>query len=154
MKMLDGIPISKLRQYRIWQGMKQRCYNQRNIHYDCYGGKGIRICDEWLGADGFLNFYHWSLSHGYENEMTIDRVDSSENYSPQNCVWVPQSWNGGHAPLWQQLFCVIANTPTYEWEYIEAHMKKINDPAILMSLEKIAKSHRSSHASLSNHAAV
>lgn len=78
----------------IYSGMKLRCYNEDNINYKYYGGKGITICDEWM--ESFDNFYHWAINNGYANELTIDRIDSNKGYSHDNCRWVTkreQSYN-------------------------------------------------------------
>ena len=91
--------LSKTRLYNIYSGMKQRCYNHNNQHYQWYGGKGITICNEWLGDNGLQNFFEWSLSHGYNENLTIDRLDSSKGYSPDNCQWITSSVNSGKAHM-------------------------------------------------------
>lgn len=69
----------------IWHQMRRRCYDPSADSYKYYGGKGVRICEQW--NDDFNAFYDWSLSHGYESRLTIDRIDSSGNYEPSNCKW-------------------------------------------------------------------
>lgn len=86
------------RLYKIWKGMKSRCYNKNNKTYCWYGGKGICVCDEW--KDNFLPFYEWAINNGYENiqgplkdQLVIDRIDSSKDYCADNCRWITVSEN-------------------------------------------------------------
>lgn len=82
--------LSDTRLYRIYSGMKTRCYNPNTKAYHHYGGRGISICDEWLGENGFMNFYDWAMENGYSDNLSIDRIDVNGNYEPNNCRWATQ----------------------------------------------------------------
>ena len=77
--------ISRL--YNIWAGMKARCYSENNPRFKYYGQRGISMCDEWLD---FEKFKLWSLSNGYNDGLTIDRINNDGNYTPENCRWTTQ----------------------------------------------------------------
>lgn len=90
--------LYRTRLYSIYAGMKQRCYNPKSSHFEYYGEKGVKICDEWLnGTDGLQNFMEWALAHGYNEELTIDRIDPAGDYSPDNCRWLTVQENAGRA---------------------------------------------------------
>lgn len=111
------------RLYHIWSGMKDRCNNPRNIGYNLYGGRGIKVCEEW--SQDFMAFYQWASENGYTDKMTIDRIDANGNYYPENCRWETQkaqqnnrrnnhviSFNGGTHTLteWAEITGIKSST--------------------------------------------
>ena len=116
--------------YSKYCSMKARCFNPNYKHYGRYGGRGISICDEWLGKNGFSNFAKWAYENGYDDykhgyDQSIDRINFDGNYSPENCRWVTQkeqarnrnitlriSYNGEVYSLGE--FCETNNI-NYDW---------------------------------------
>lgn len=78
--------LNKTRTHRIWCGMVNRCFNPGNKSYKDYGGRGITVCDEW--KNDFQAFHNWAITHGYSDELTLDRKDTNGNYEPSNCRWI------------------------------------------------------------------
>ena len=88
--------MSHTRIHNIWSKMIERCFDESNPAYKYYGGEGKYVCDEWCGEGGFIRFYQWSMENGYNDELSIERIDYKKGYSPDNCKWIPrnqQSWN-------------------------------------------------------------
>ena len=85
---------SKDRLYSIWLGMRNRCKRSSNKYYFNYGGRGISVCKEW--DESFESFCNWAISHGYKDNLTLDRIDNSGNYEPNNCHWKDRFYQMNH----------------------------------------------------------
>ena len=74
----------------VHSSMIQRCENPKRQQYSRYGGRGIKVCEEW---HNYENFRKWALENGYKHPLKLDRIDNNGNYEPSNCRWVTNTEN-------------------------------------------------------------
>ncbi len=78
----------KTKLYFIWCNMKDRCQREKNKRYADWGGRGIKVCPEWQNYEAF---HEWAIQNGYEEGLSIDRINNDGNYQPSNCRWITRS---------------------------------------------------------------
>lgn len=85
----ERIPVEIRRSLKdCYSNMIRRCTDPTDKRWDCYGGRGIAVCNEWIGVDGRRNFYDWALEANYQKGLQIDRIDVNGHYTPTNCRFV------------------------------------------------------------------
>jgi len=120
---------SHTRLFRIWAGMHTRCNNKNFPRYPSYGGRGITVTPEWKD---FIVFETWALLNGYNDNLTIDRIDNDGNYCPENCRWVDNIVQQNNK---QNNHFITVNGETHtatEW----ARIKGLNDTAIHVRIKR------------------
>lgn len=122
---------SRTRLYTIWCGMRQRCYNPNRDSFGLYGGKGVTICKEWV--DSFSAFRDWAYVNGYKEQpmgapfqeaLSIDRIDPSKGYYPENCQWITRSENTARANKNHKSRKLIRGEGSQECESAATHSGK------------------------------
>lgn len=121
-----GLRYTRL--YRIWLNMKNRCNNPNTWAYKFYGELGVKVCPEW--ETDIVSFYNWAMQNGYDETLTLDRIDGSKGYSPDNCRWVDRkvqginkkstvfvTWNNETHTLTEWSNILGIPTKTLNWRY-------------------------------------
>lgn len=115
--------MTDTRLYRIYQHMINRYYNENDIRYEKYGKRGIRVVDEWLSFEPFME---WAIANGYNDHLSIDRIDVNGNYSPENCRWADRTTQANNKTSNQKYSYQGKTLTIAEWarEY-DMHYKKL-----------------------------
>lgn len=108
--------------YKTWQNMKSRCNNPNASKYYLYGGKGIKVCNEW--NDDFNIFYEWATNNGYTDDLTLDRVDGNKDYCPENCRWATYKQQANNTTQNHLLSFNGETHSIYEWAEMVGLSKK------------------------------
>jgi hypothetical protein len=114
------------RLYKIWQDMKRRCGSPLEKCFGNYGGRGVEVCKEWRT---FKPFMEWALKNGYNDTLTIDRVDVNGNYEPNNCKWSTKKEQGRNKRNNFKIFYQGKTQPLSAWceelnlDYIKTYMR-------------------------------
>ena len=107
--------------YKVWCSMKERCSNPHNKSYRNYGAKGISVCEEW--GNDFSNFQNWAINNGYGDKLTIDRIDTKQNYCPENCRWVTtqqqnRNYSRNHKVEYNgKTYCIVELAEKFDIDY-------------------------------------
>lgn len=108
----NAIAVNK-RILKCYGHMKDRCYNPDDKGYKNYGGRGIAVCDEWLNS--YKSFEKWAIDNGYNDTLTIDRIDVNGNYEPNNCRWVDTLTQANNTRRTHYLVLFGVKLPIQEW---------------------------------------
>lgn len=101
------------RLYRIWGNMKTRCEYPGAINYSYYGGKGVTVCAEW--SQSYETFRDWALVNGYDEDLTIDRINGDKGYSPDNCRWSTMTSQARNKSCTWKVTIDGVTKPAIEW---------------------------------------
>lgn len=135
--------------FLVWQGMKNRCYNNKTDSFKNYGARGITVCEEWLSSS--TAFIKWAVLNGYSEGLQLDRLDNDGNYEPSNCQWSTPKYNSSHKrntitltisgetktamEWWRSLNQQIDQRTIYRW--VERHGKEYAEEKIKIYLDNM-----------------
>ena len=117
-----GLSGTKL--YHIREGMLSRCNNPNSPSYKHYGGRGIKVCDDWHNP---VKFIDWAIANGYKEGLKIDRIDNNGNYEPNNCRWTTMKVNANNMRSNRRLTLNGKTRTVSEWsDKLGIHFNRIH----------------------------
>lgn len=126
---INSKEIRKSFLYTTWKGMKQRCYDNKSNRYSRYGGRGIKICEEWMI---YKNFYNWAIENGASKSLTIDRINLDSDYCPSNCRFVDSKTQANNKSVNRKITYVGETLNICQW----ADKLGINEAVIRSRIDK------------------
>lgn len=125
--------------HNTWLNMKARCYNPNNTSYKHYGKLGVRICDEWYRS--YETFKEWAITNGYSEELSIDRIEPSGNYCPENCRWVNMSVQNSNKNIRIKAngLCTGIHPYNNKFKVTISYEDKVTYLGLFLTLEEAAK---------------
>lgn len=116
----------KERLYKIRQQMIQRCNNPKTPNFNNYGGRGIKVCKEW--ENDYFSFRNWALENGYDDSLSLDRIDVNGNYEPANCRWATRTEQANNTRTNMKITYLNETHTVSEWSRITGIKRSvIND---------------------------
>ncbi len=113
--------MSDTKLYRVYRGIKRRCYKDKCTGYNNYGGRGIKMCQEWKESP--KKFFEWALENGYKEGLSIDRINVNGDYEPSNCRWVTPEVQANNTRA-NKIVKYRGKEHTYaEWDKIKGYKK-------------------------------
>lgn len=115
----------RVKLYSVWANMIRRCFDASYKEFYLYGGRGIKVCDEWLGENGFNNFFKWAINIGYKNntsstnrnQISLDRINVNGNYEESNCRWVDSVTQGRNRRVHPRSKTGVSGVTKYKNKY-------------------------------------
>lgn len=126
--------------FRRWSNMFTRCYNPHATNFKDYGGRGISVCDEWRD---FAKFAEWALNSGFDESLSIDRINPNGDYCPENCRWVDAKAQANNRRSTREISFEGETKSISEWARFfgmhPSNLHGLSDEEVLIKLQRYAR---------------